>query len=72
MTCIYRAIHSTILTGIGNTKAIDNDAICKVKQSNLDDKIMLCNLDAQLGLSSMLSYSCQFNNENDHLCPRRA
>lgn len=72
MTCIHRVPTSAVATGIGGGRTTIASVKCAIKQSSPDAKIELCQIDLDLGLSSMLNDSCLFNSSNEHLCPRRA
>jgi hypothetical protein len=69
MTCVYRIINATNVSGIGGHGAKFKSATCKVKQSDLNAKLTICTFETTLGLSSMLSDSCHFSNTNEDKCP---
>lgn len=72
MACSNRVISYENIPSIGGQSTRVEIVKCRVKQSNLGEKVAMCQVESQLGLSSMLNDSCLFSAENEHKCSRRA
>lgn len=72
MACSNRVIRYESIRGIGGQGTTVESVKCRIKQSSFDEKIAMCQFEAQLGLSSMVNDSCLFSTKNEHQCGRKA
>lgn len=71
MACLNKVIVYKNIPSIGGQSMRVETEICRIKQSNLDEKLAICQIESQLGLSSMINDDCVFSAENEHQCNRR-
>lgn len=71
MACSNRVTYYEDIPSIGGQRTRVEIVKCSVKISNFDEKVAICQVETQLGLSSMLNDSCLFSAENEHECSRR-